>query len=194
MFITARIRRMGKVLFSQVSVCSHLGVPHLHPIILPLVPCPFWGYPSDWSQFPFAGYHSPKGVLQSQAMVVGTPGWNNPLGQVKLGYPLARTGVLPWPGQDMVPPPPPDRTAERALATRRASCDHTGELSCYSLLLTENNSVELILIIFRRHIIIVFITTPVNVPISEFDGKSRLQIIFSHIFKRVSSDFGQRIL
>ena len=46
-FITARIRRMGKVLFSQVSVCpwGGGGVPHLHTIILPLVPCPFWGVP-----------------------------------------------------------------------------------------------------------------------------------------------------
>ena len=44
--ITARIRRMGKVLFLQVSVCPPLGrVPHLHPIILPMVPSPFQGVP-----------------------------------------------------------------------------------------------------------------------------------------------------
>ena len=91
-----------EVMFSQVCVCSggvHLhhpmGVPHHHPIILPLplVPCPFWevahfhpmivplvpgpfpgGHPSDGSQIPSCG---------------GTPGW-----------------TTPWPGQDRVPPQP----------------------------------------------------------------------------------------
>ena len=29
----------------RVSVHTGRGVSHLHPIILPLVPCPFWGYP-----------------------------------------------------------------------------------------------------------------------------------------------------
>ena len=60
------------------SVCSHPGggggwLPDLHPIILPLVPCPFWGdthlhpkilplvpcafrgYPSDWFQVKMGG-------------------------------------------------------------------------------------------------------------------------------------------
>ena len=45
------------------------GVFHLHPIILPLVPCLFWGYPNDWSQVPSGGYQSPRslpGVPESQ--------------------------------------------------------------------------------------------------------------------------------
>ena len=73
----------GKVLFSQASVCSHLGgtpspshntstgpmsflggqVPHLHSIILALVPCTFWRYPP------------------SQVRMGGTPtvlGWGTP--------------------------------------------------------------------------------------------------------------------
>ena len=49
------------------------GAPHVHPIILPLVPCPFWGYPSDWSQVPGGGSTPVPGV----------------------GYPSARTGT-PW--------------------------------------------------------------------------------------------------
>ena len=34
------------------------GVPHLHPIILPLIPCNLLGegYPSDWSRVPSGGY------------------------------------------------------------------------------------------------------------------------------------------
>ena len=37
---------IGKLLFSQVHACSHSGggLPHLHLIILPLIPCPFWGW------------------------------------------------------------------------------------------------------------------------------------------------------
>ena len=40
-----------------LSVNTWEGVPHLHPIILPLYPCAFWGmgYPSDWSQVPSGG-------------------------------------------------------------------------------------------------------------------------------------------
>ena len=37
----------GKVISSQPGGG---GLPHLHPIILPLVPGIFWGYPSDWSR------------------------------------------------------------------------------------------------------------------------------------------------
>ena len=41
----------GKVIVC-LSVHTWGEIPHLHPIILSLVPCPFWGYPSDWSQVP----------------------------------------------------------------------------------------------------------------------------------------------
>ena len=38
--------------------CPFWGSTHLHPIILPLVPCPLWRYPSDWSPVPSGrGYH-----------------------------------------------------------------------------------------------------------------------------------------
>ena len=57
----------------EIQVCSHPGVPHLHPIVLSLVPCPFRGYPSDWSQVP------------SQEGGTPVPGSQYP----KMGYPLA---------------------------------------------------------------------------------------------------------
>ena len=92
----ARIRRMGKVI---VSVCQSTprgeGVPHLHPIILPLVHVLSGGYPSDWYQVPSGG----------------TPGWDNP---------LARDGVPP--GQGWGTPPPQDRTADGILDTQRVVC------------------------------------------------------------------------
>ena len=34
-------------LFCQFTPGGEGGVPHLHPIILPLVSCPFWGYPNS---------------------------------------------------------------------------------------------------------------------------------------------------
>ena len=75
------------------------GVPHLHPIILALVPCPFQGvgYPSDWSQVPSWGV--PKSQVQdggypSLRWVRGTP---SPI-------PPGREGVPP-PCQDGVPQP-----------------------------------------------------------------------------------------
>ena len=103
------------------------GVPHLHPIILPLVPSPFQGgtpvtghrsflgsYPSPrWGcPSPRQGVPSPRqGVPQSQ---VGVHQDGIPLSQVRMGYPplirtgwgtpLARTGWgTPWPIQDGVP-------------------------------------------------------------------------------------------
>ena len=70
------------------TVCSHLGVPCLHPIILPLVPCPFWGDPSDWSQvrmgYPKTGYPPRDGVPSSQVRM-GVPHVRYP--QPGMGYP-----------------------------------------------------------------------------------------------------------
>ena len=125
--ITAHIRRIPKVLFSQVSVCLHQeGIPSPshntsigHPISIPEY--------FHWSHVlsggtPVTGPMSlPGEVPQSQVGVPqswlgSTPGWGTP-GQVRMGYPPARTGV------------PPDRmeysrdsTAERALAIRWAVC------------------------------------------------------------------------
>ena len=63
-------------------------VPHLHPIILPLVPCPFWGV----SQWPVQGPF-PDGVSPGQVRMEYLPDqrWGTPLpGQVTLGQ------VMPW--------------------------------------------------------------------------------------------------
>ena len=79
---TAHIRGMGEGNSFSLFVSPHLGegvlhpspshtstrtisflrgIPHLHPIILPLAPCPFWGgYPSDWYQVLSWGYPSPR--------------------------------------------------------------------------------------------------------------------------------------
>ena len=93
----------------------HWGIPHLHPIILPLVPCPFWGCPSDWSQVPSWGVHQsqaggctpvPGGCIPVLAgWGTPLPGQNEvPLIRDRMEYPLtmsewgntlARTGVPP---------------------------------------------------------------------------------------------------
>ena len=107
--ITARIRRMGKVLFSQVCVCSHGGAPSLshntsiywfhvlsgripHSIILPLVPCPFQGV-----------CQSQVGVSQSQG-ATPDPGRGSTQSQVGCTLVLGRTG---WDTLPLSPPPQP---------------------------------------------------------------------------------------
>ena len=75
---------MGKVLFSQVSVCSQRGASPSH--------------------------NTPA-----------RPGWGTPLARTGWGTPSPvhdRSGYPPRPGQDGVPLPPPNRTAQRILATR----------------------------------------------------------------------------
>ena len=83
-FITARIRRMGKVMFSQVCVCSQGGTP---------VPGSFqgvwsqvlsWGVPQSWpGRYPSAGwgYPTPDGITT-----------------VQMGVQHSQTGVR-YPGQ-----------------------------------------------------------------------------------------------
>ena len=105
------------------SVCLSMEVSHVHPIILPLVPLPYWGVPSEWSQVPSrGGYPNPsQGIPQSQVRVPqGTllvrTGWCSPL-------PQPRYDEVPpsWPGLDGVHPHPPDRTTG-VLATRQSVC------------------------------------------------------------------------
>ena len=82
-------------LLPPACVCSGggAGLPHLHPIILPLVPCPF------------------QGVPQSQ-MGGGTP--------VQDGYPLARSG---WgTPQDRMGKPLASLRLDRLCCGRYASC------------------------------------------------------------------------
>ena len=93
-------------MFSQMCVCSGEGggggLPHLHLIILPLVPCPFWGVPHlhpiilplvpcpFWGATPVTG---PRSLSR---------GYSTPrLG----GGGVPQDGVPPWPGQDGVPYP-----------------------------------------------------------------------------------------
>ena len=114
MIFTACVRSMTGNVFTGVSLSVHNpshntstgpmsfpeGVPHLHPIILPLVPCPFWGYPSDWLQVP--SQEVPQSQVGGTPVLVrgvphngvspsrsgwGTPwlGWGTP--QLFMGYP-----------------------------------------------------------------------------------------------------------
>ena len=83
-YITAHIRRKGKVLFSQRSVCSHGGYSISIPRYFHWSHVLSRGYPSHRSRFPS------QGVPQSQ---VGVP---------HVGVPPARNGVPP--GRDGVSP------------------------------------------------------------------------------------------
>ena len=128
-------------MFSQVCVHPHPGgggggLPHLHPIILPLVICPFWGYPSDWFQVPSRGTQVLAGG--SQVLAGGTHSWMPPVrsgwgippartgvppGQVRMGYPHpARSGWgTPQPG--LGSPPPRDRLClDRLCHGQYTSC------------------------------------------------------------------------
>ena len=122
---TARIRRMGKVMFLVYSPPGGLGTP---------VSGSFPGY---WSQVLPRGYPSPgrrggggNPVLARGSVLVGDT-------HSRVPPPLPGQDSVPlWPGQDGIPSPPPpprDRTAGRALATRQ-TVYHAGELSCCKLL------------------------------------------------------------
>ena len=85
---TARIRRMGKVMFSQVSVpFEEEGVSHLNPLILPTTgPMSFPGDTPPPSHSTFTGPRSipwGRGVPQSGQV----PGQNG-----RRGYPPSRSG------------------------------------------------------------------------------------------------------
>ena len=114
---------------------SFLGVSHLHPIILPLVPCPFWGipspshntstgpmsflgeYPSDWSQVKtgreMMGYPHP-GQDGEGYPIIGYPIPSRD------GYPLVRSrwGVPLTQGWGT----PRDRTADGVLDMPQSVC------------------------------------------------------------------------
>ena len=100
----------GRLCFHR-RLSVNRGVPHLHPVILPLVPRPFPGVPhpgQDWGgggSSPHSrtgmGYAHPgqDGVPPSQVRM----GYSQPdqdgvtPGQVRMGYPPDRDGVLPPP-------------------------------------------------------------------------------------------------
>ena len=99
---------------------SFLGVPHLHPIILPLVTCPFWGGLPHWLvPGPFWGYPSPRQVEMGYPPV--RDGY--PPGQVRMReYPKIKMGYPLPVCQGWGTAPPLDRTTEGVLATRWAVC------------------------------------------------------------------------
>ena len=136
----------------SLRLSSHTGgggYPYTS-IILPLFPCPFPGYPSDWSQVQYRGVLQLVGVLQSQVGDTPVPaktglGVHPPQPEQNCCAPLlpppprtARTGPgypppipLPttrmWRGRRY--PAPRDRTAE---GIHTAPCVQAGGLSCYS--------------------------------------------------------------
>ena len=117
LFITARIRRMGKVMFSQVSVHSHPRLPQSQVLFQ------VSGHRSQDLRYPMSrtGLGTPPPSQDRTAVPpsqdrTGVP----PSARTGLGYPAVqdRTGVRPPPGQDRTGVPyPPARTAERVLTT-----------------------------------------------------------------------------
>ena len=103
--ITTRIRRMmrGNV-FSLLSV--HRGLPHpqpiilLHPIKLPLVPCPFQGVPHPliFPLVPCPFWRDTPLLARGYYMTKVPPGQDGvPPSKDRMKYPLARSGVPPSP-------------------------------------------------------------------------------------------------
>ena len=96
-FITSCVRSTTVSYCFHRCVSVHTGVPHLHPIMLPLVPCPFPGSTPLWGTLPKPGQDEvPPGQVRMRYPPV----------QVRMGYPpLARSGwATPWPGEEEVPP------------------------------------------------------------------------------------------
>ena len=97
-----------EVMFSQgVCLLNFVGdVLHLHPIILPLVPCPFQGVPK-WLVSNLVPGGTPvlsRGYTRSrQGYPPARTGLGNPLARTQDWVPPVRTGQdwgTPWKGQD----------------------------------------------------------------------------------------------
>ena len=116
------------------GVCPHPGggggggeVPHLRPIILPLVPCPFWGVPPSPSHNTSTGPMSfPGGYLNDSSKVPSQGGTPVP----ERGFPPASDGVPPSQGRGT-----PLRIGQQReylkCGGQNASCVYAGRLSCY---------------------------------------------------------------
>ena len=95
LIFTARIRGMREGNSFSLFVCPHPGgggLPHIHPIILPLVPCPFQGVPylysHNTSSGPMSFLRGYPGVCPSQV----PPSWD--------GVPPVLGWGTPRPDQD----------------------------------------------------------------------------------------------
>ena len=138
----SRVRHTtGDYVFIGVCLLTG-GLPHLHPIILPLLPCPFQRVPNlhliilPLVPCPFWG------VTQDRLGL--------PPSRVRMGYLLlGRTGVPTWPGQDGVPPwPGQDEVTfhwDKLCRGWYVSCDFPQE-DC----LIGSNILLLIFFIFRK--------------------------------------------
>ena len=95
---TARIRRMGKVMFSQVCVRPHPLCPSSRFFPRSVVPGPF---PGDTPVLAGGGYPSPRWEEYPSPRWGRTTGLRYPPSRTGLGYPPVqdRTGVHP-PDQD----------------------------------------------------------------------------------------------
>ena len=99
---TDKIQRMGR---SNVFTGVHLftlgvGVPHLYPIVLPVVPCPFQEIPPSPLHNTSTGHRSLLGVTHSgHRSYQGDPAQGPYLGMgyhlPGNGYHMSGTGVLP---------------------------------------------------------------------------------------------------
>ena len=104
------------------------GVALLHPIILPLVLCPFRGGTPQARSMVGWGTHQPS---QDGC----TPGWGGGVPSILEWGNLPHLGWgIPPPGMGYPPPPPPlGQQRELQRGGRYASCVHAGGLSYYSL-------------------------------------------------------------
>ena len=118
---TACIRSMmGRYCFHRCVSVHIWGVPHLLPIILPLVPCPFWGV---------AHFHPIILPLVPCLFCMVPPSWDGvPPARSRWGYP--RT----WYGYH-----PPARTTKGVPAMRQAVCLLCSRIRIFLFFIYQNN-------------------------------------------------------
>ena len=108
---TARVcSTTGGYVFTSVSLLTG-GVPHHYPIILPLVPCPFWGGTPSPSHNSSTGSRSLPGGYPIHSQMGGTPSSSQHVGstpssprQGPPGQDLVGGGTPPPSGLDGLPP------------------------------------------------------------------------------------------
>ena len=125
--------RDGRLCFQSVHT---RGVPHLHlrPMVLPLVPCPFWGGTPALFHYTFTGPMS--FLVVTQWLVPGQDGRRR-YPHLEMGYPMAKSGWGGYtmmgvpPARDGVPPGKGQQLEYLICRGRYASCIHAGWLSCF---------------------------------------------------------------